>query len=66
MLGLDKMYDSKKANFINTDISAQIDPELQDITPSHDSPLSSLFSDPDKMKIWLVFIDSTEDMQDEM
>lgn len=45
---------------------AQIDQELQDVTPPHNSPLSSLFSDPNKMKIWLVFIDSTEDIQDEM
>ena len=51
---------------INRIKSDQVDTELQDITPSHNSPLSSLFSDPEKMKIWLVFIDSTEDVQDEM
>ena len=44
----------------------QIDKELQDLTPEHNSPLSSLFSDPDKMKIWLVFVDASEKDQHEM
>lgn len=43
-----------------------IDKELQDLTPEHNSPLSSLFSDPDKMKIWLVFVDASEKDQHEM
>jgi len=63
------IYNCKKSNDIFLKELASelgIDPELQDITPSHNSPLSSLFCDPDKMKIWLVFIDSTEDVQDEM
>jgi len=63
------IYNCKKSNDIFLKELASelgIDSELQDITPSHNSPLSSLFGDPDKMKIWLVFIDSTEDIQDEM
>ncbi|XP_063687197.1 uncharacterized protein LOC134820626 [Bolinopsis microptera] len=63
------IYNCKKSNDIFLKELASelgIDPELQDITPSHNSPLSSLFGDPDKMKIWLVFIDSAEDVQDKM
>ncbi|KAL5250848.1 hypothetical protein ACHWQZ_G016552 [Mnemiopsis leidyi] len=63
------IYNCKKSNDIFLkELTSElgIDQELQDVTPSHNSPLSSLFSDPNKMKIWLVFIDSTEDIQDEM
>lgn len=40
-----------------------IDTDLQDLLPTHHSPLSRLFSNADNMKVWLVFVNSTEEEQ---
>jgi len=61
-----KIYECKKSNdaFLK-ELSNElgIDTDLQDLLPTHNSPLSRLFNNADNMKVWLVFVNSREEDQ---
>lgn len=61
-----RIYECRKSNdaFLK-ELSNElgIDTDLQDLLPTHHSPLSKLFSNAENMKVWLVFVNSTEEEQ---